>query len=580
MDFSEGAGRLQTDGEQPFMSFRLVLAALVLTVVSTHLAGPPMARAQDAVPESTRATVRADDGTTLAVQVFRPPGVDAGIRTPVAMVIGPYFDDGPPTTPRDRLSLSVQDPDLLGAGYTVVQASLRGFGRSGGCFDFGGRRDQADVRALVEWAADQPWSTGKVGVIGNSYEAWAGVMALAARPRGLAAVVLYSPLISGYRGYFSSGVHYSDVWHATPFLYSADTLRSPLQAGADRATAAERGDCLAEHLAFSHLGDPELPYWRERDLVAAAAGSEVPVFWSHGFLDANTKPDNVLLLWQTLAGPKRLWFGQFIHGGPGFDEDAEGRSRLEPEVLRWLDRWVADRDADTDADAPVWVQDDRGRYRSEAVWPPADATEHSWPLLTGAYVDVPGNHGARGGPYTVSGSVDTTPVPTPTGVGSWTFTQPLPHEVHLSGVARIRPRLLATAPGANLIALLYDVAPDGKARLITRGGMRLGLDAAPTLELYPQDWVLAEGHRVGLLLSGADDIWFDPGMTGRPVVVTGGTWTTPYLPIRRTEFDDGIVIDRFFLSPPVDRRIDVPAPVITARTAAADPPPEQRDPGS
>ena len=34
------------------------------------------------------------------------------------------------------------------------------------------------------------------------------------------------------------------------------------------------------------------------------------MLWSHGFLDANTKPDNFLDVYSQLTGPKRAWFGQ------------------------------------------------------------------------------------------------------------------------------------------------------------------------------------------------------------------------------------------------------------------------------
>ena len=34
------------------------------------------------------------------------------------------------------------------------------------------RTEQQDLYELVEWAADRPWSSGKVGGIGQSYYAW------------------------------------------------------------------------------------------------------------------------------------------------------------------------------------------------------------------------------------------------------------------------------------------------------------------------------------------------------------------------------------------------------------------------
>ena len=563
-----------------------VLIALAFAVVMTAVVAPAPGAA-DSVESHTKmsTTVPATDGVELAVDVYRPAGADPAARMPVAMVISPYLDDDLPVIESGRdLTFWVESPDFLAHGYTVVQASLRGFGRSGGCVDFGGPQDVADVKALVEWAADQPWSTGRVGVLGNSYEAWAGIMALAADPQGLAAVATYSPIVSAYSGLYMGGVHYGHQWHSTWPSY----IVGDLVAGADSATpdeifgrtveSAERADCYAEHLAFANMGDPSLPYWQERDLTSAAAQSDVPVFWTHGFIDANIKPDKILPLWSQLRGPKRAWFGQFLHGGHPDDKAPDGTPRFAGELLRWFDRHVAQQPADTDSDAPVFVQEQSGQWRAEEAWPPADAAAHVFPILDGQYVDSPGNWGQRDEETGVNVGPEGQ-APVPTGVGSWTFTQPLPHQVHLSGVPAIDIKLVAPAPEATLVGLLYDVAPDGTAALISRGARTLPLGTTARLELYPQDTIVAEGHRLGLLLSGADDGWFTPGHTGRPVLVEDGSWSAPFLTQLRTDFDDGVVLDHIpGLQAKPDQRITIPAPVISARTADAPPPPPQQHP--
>lgn len=42
---------------------------------------------------------------------------------------------------------------------------------------------------VVEWASEQPWSNGKVGLLGISYYAGSQWRVAAKRPRGLAAMV-------------------------------------------------------------------------------------------------------------------------------------------------------------------------------------------------------------------------------------------------------------------------------------------------------------------------------------------------------------------------------------------------------
>ena len=61
-------------------------------------------------------------------------------------------------------------------GYVRVWADVVGTGNSGGCWDYGGTAEKVTGYDVVEWIAKQPWSDGKVAMIGGSYEgttAWA-----------------------------------------------------------------------------------------------------------------------------------------------------------------------------------------------------------------------------------------------------------------------------------------------------------------------------------------------------------------------------------------------------------------------
>ena len=62
------------------------------------------------------------------------------------------------------------------------------------------------MRAAVECAAEQPWSNGRVGLIGKSYEGWTGLMGIAQQPKGLAAVVAMESVFSGYRYIYMNGI--------------------------------------------------------------------------------------------------------------------------------------------------------------------------------------------------------------------------------------------------------------------------------------------------------------------------------------------------------------------------------------
>ena len=99
------------------------------------------------------------DGTTLYADIYRPDGPGP---FPVVLQRTPYDKSLP-------LSMTMLDP-LIGAkhGFAVVIQDTRGRYTSEGefyCF----KDDINDGYDTVEWAAAQPWSSGKVGMYGASY---------------------------------------------------------------------------------------------------------------------------------------------------------------------------------------------------------------------------------------------------------------------------------------------------------------------------------------------------------------------------------------------------------------------------
>ena len=82
----------------------------------------------------------------------------------------------------------VVDPEKwVPDGYVCVRVDSRGAGRSPGRLDPFSPRETSDLAACIEWAAAQPWSSGKVGLNGISYYAmnqWHVALASAARARG------------------------------------------------------------------------------------------------------------------------------------------------------------------------------------------------------------------------------------------------------------------------------------------------------------------------------------------------------------------------------------------------------------
>jgi predicted acyl esterase len=479
---------------------------------------------------------------TLHADVFRPKGLADSVKTPVILSIGPYFGHGGQSTPNGSEAdyPSTRFNDMIGGGkvfergYTVMYVDLRGFGGSTGCNDFGGKGEQADVKAAVEWAASQPWSTGKVGMWGKSYDAWTEVMALDEKPKGLSATVIQSPIIDGYRTLYQNGVHYDAGWYGTPGLYQAIDAIPPVPSDSpEYFLAYAQGSnpaCYAQNISMQNTTlDWTSPFWQERNLPGAR-GSDVPTLWSHGYLDANTKPDNFMDVWSKLTGPSRAWFGQYDHVR-GNEAGVVGREGFLDEAMRWFDRYLkGDKNAKVENDPRTEIQDNEGKWRAEAQWPPADAGLRVMPLKGGTVTDLPNN--------TAEG--EATP-DAPTGVGVWSVSQPLQHDARIAGIPKIHLDVSTPAPRAHMVALLYDVDfAAATATLISRAAYApTSADKQISFELYPEDWKVAAGHRIGVLLAGSDLDWYNPPHTGQSIEIAGGTLEIPWLRYQRSAFLEG-----------------------------------------
>ena len=73
--------------------------------------------------------------------------------------------------------------------YVIVRADERGCGQSPGMLDSMSLTTSDAFVDVIEWAAEQDWSNGKVGLLGISYYAGSQWRVAARRPKGLAAIV-------------------------------------------------------------------------------------------------------------------------------------------------------------------------------------------------------------------------------------------------------------------------------------------------------------------------------------------------------------------------------------------------------
>jgi uncharacterized protein len=516
----------------------LVLALMGVYAVPAHADPPP--------PGSSwhEAYITEADGTKLHADVLRPAGMSDADKTPVILSIGPYFNHSGQTGPAGPAEDTPFDPTgagpssrfydfvngahLMQRGYTYVMVDLRGFGGSSGCLDWAGPGEQADVKAAVEWAAKQPWSTGKVGMYGKSYDAVTGLIGTAVKPAGLDAVVAQEPVYDLYRYLYANGVRYENSL-ATPALYdmiaeTPGTVNDSPDYNTNGANDLSRPGCPALNWADQQDSSHSSPYWQQRDLIAKAKGSTVPLFMTQGFLEDNTKPDGAWDFFNGMAGPKRAWFGMWDHVR-GNDTDDSGRLKMGragwfDETMRFYDQYLKG-ETPTVSDPDIAVETSDGSWRAEDAWPPKDSHTVDVPLKPGTYTDDATNNGtAEGG--------------SPNGEGIWTISPPLADDAHFAGVPKLTAEVSALTNKANLTADVYDIDASHNATLISRNTTLLPNSGTVGIDLYGDDWKLPAGHRIGVLITSSNSEWWSHVPTGQQVTVKSAAIQLPFLSCKRT----------------------------------------------
>lgn len=496
------------------------------------------------------------DPVELHADVLRPAGLAPDAKTPVIMSIGPYFshsgmnDDTHPahTGPSARFTDLIAGAKLMERGYTFVYVDLRGFGGSTGCIDWLGPGEQADVETAVEWAAAQPWSTGSVGLYGKSYDGSTGLSGINNQPEGLKAVVAQEPSWSGYDYLITNGVSRPQQIESPRSYVGIAGLpgvdRSYQQDGYDIPADTPRylsnaayekthPECAETVESETLEMDRDSDFWKSRDLPANVDGSTIPLFFTQGLTEQNTKPEGMQHYLSDHAGEQRAWMGPWDHVR-GNEVDAEGR--LQMGRATWFDEVTAFYDAHlkeqtTEISSSFRIQDNLGQWRVQATWG-TTAKSATIALRPGSYLDNgTGNpidddpDSPEPNPNPLLAFDDGQDVETPSyddkAPGVLTVSHPMRTDTRLTGTPTVE---LLTQGAGNTAVQFWDVAPDrASATVINTNVAKLADDGVTRFGMLGMDWTLKAGHRLAVTVDTIDSGWWSPHPSNAEVVVTGGT---------------------------------------------------------
>ena len=220
--------------------------------------------------------------------------VTEGCQVPVIAEIGPYYDDGDvdALTPADRLGRFLIE-NFVPHGFGVAQVSVFGTGESNHCMDLMGHDEQAGIKGAVDWLGMQPWSNGRVGAIGKSYDGSTPWNAAASGSEYLATIVPMSGLIGMHDLMWRNGsmeargaIMHNGVYGSFGLDGDSGDIENACEGYIEGYYAGP-----AAYMTGDNLGWTGSDYWEERHfLTDALQNFQGSIYIIHGLQDWNVDP--------------------------------------------------------------------------------------------------------------------------------------------------------------------------------------------------------------------------------------------------------------------------------------------------
>jgi uncharacterized protein len=546
-------------------------------IVAVFVLCLPLARATSPVPYAKLLHVRVAmrDGVRLDTNVFYP--LDNS-RFPAILIRTPYGKGA---------DLPATYQSFIQHGYAVVMQDVRGRYASGGVFDVL-NQEGPDGYDTLDWIAAQPWSDGKVGMIGGSYVGIAEWrVALLDNPH-LKAIF---PVVSGSDDYldryYSPGgamkLGHRLLWMSLNLTppgtakpkFSDYIYHLPLRTS-DRS-ATRRSLSFFQTVLNHPVYDS---FWKNLSVRQNIERVHVPVFavggWYDNFVESDLEAFSALhKLDGRLSAKYRIMIGPWAHNmstpfqGVNFGDDSS--SPIRSYQIDWFDHWLKGAPEDGRRFSPeswhaVRAEVDEApvhifvmgvnRWRDEPDWPLARArntalylagTRAANSLAGGGVLQWSREHSrtaetpadrftydprnavpTRGGAVCCDpkifpwGPIDQRPVEKRKDVLVYT-SAPLKQDLEVTGPIRVALYASTSAPDTDFTAKLVDVFPNGEARNLTDGILRLryrdGLEKSELAEpgkIYPltidagvTSNVFLAGHSIRIEISSSNFPRFD-----------------------------------------------------------------------
>ena len=474
------------------------------------------------------------DGATLVANIYRP---DSDARFPALTVSGPYGKDVHLSENFPQVYADIEKnqrsilenssgqfiqhemPDvecLVREGYVIVRADIRGTGKTPGFQDPNSPLEYQDGYDIVEWAARQPWCSGRVGMIGVSYHAVGQWMVAAQRPPHLACILPWHGTAEYYDcrtrqgGIFCDG--FNSFWwerqrlnqHGNPNSPFKDMFTGERNTGPSSLTNEELEsnrsryvDILLDHPLLDGWYKSRIPRYEDIEVPALVVAN-----WNGVGLHLRGTVEGFMKI-----ASRQKWLR--IETGPYFT------TAMLPEnmslQLRFLDRFLKDVDNGWDDEPPVnvcirSVDDKIASWVSDETWP-LSGTIWKRMYLDTAHAELSDRKHSLAADATFNSE----------GRGIGFRSAPLTEELRFAGPIKLRLWVSSTSPDMDLFVTLRAFDPAG-AEVTFHGSVDpkcpvsqgwLRVSHRKTDPSKSREWLPAHTHDEELLLEPGDIVPVD-----------------------------------------------------------------------
>jgi putative CocE/NonD family hydrolase len=348
------------------------------------------------------------DGTRLAVDIIRPSrdGHPVSEPLPVIWTFTPYrrsfhLPGGRLVTVLDQMTWL---QTVLKHGYVIAAADIRGTGASFGFIEGNFTpREASDAYDITEWLAAQPWSTGKVGMCGVSYQGMMQYLAASAAPPHLVAIMPDMAMFDLYEFTYPGGIYQDDFisdWSSLVKMLSTAVPAAPVD---DDPGSELLAQALQEHQKnryavknteeadYRDSLDPDTQVqtfldWSPHTYLKGLrdTGSRIAIYLVAGWFDM--WPRDALTWFNNLPNPQKIILTPWSHShdqAKGWKANIETLAGFIPqfdyaaEQLRWFDYWLKGIDSGIMSEPPVYYftmgepEDEAWKFAQQ--WPLPDS---------------------------------------------------------------------------------------------------------------------------------------------------------------------------------------------------------------